>query len=422
MADQPVEVLVQIGSQDVLAGRLWSHRRRGTESMTFAYEDAYISTPGVYALDPQQLPLHVGPQQTPQGVAIFGALSDAAPDRWGRELIQRRESKEAKSETRARRAFGEIDFLLGVRDDLRQGALRFRHQGSELYLASDVTGIPVLTNLPELLTAAHNIEQNSETPEELRLLTKAGSSLGGARPKAHVLARDGRLSIAKFPSGDDGKRDVMRWERVALRLARDAGIRVPDNELVSIGNKWVLIVNRFDRAAGRRIGYVSAMTMLGLADGESASYLDIAQVITEQSPHATDDLRELWRRMAFSILISNDDDHLRNHGFVRTSTSGWSLSPAFDLNPNPHSQRELSTALDWDDYRADIHLLLSVAEAFRLDENQALGVLGEVCQATDRWRDVAASVGLDGDQIEQMEPAFEHESSTAARSLTTSHA
>ena len=210
----------------------------------------------------------------------------------------------------------------------------------------------------------------------------------------------------------------MRWEAVALRLARDAGIRVPPSALHTVDGKSVLVVERFDRVEGERIGYVSAMTMLERVDGESGSYLEIAEAISRNSPRATEDLRELWRRMAFSVLISNLDDHLRNHAFLRTSTAGWTLSPAFDLNPDPEpGERLLKTAIDFDENEAAVEPLLGVAEWFRLDTEEAIGVLGEVNAATARWREVGAAHGAGRSELELIEPAFEHAASRAAREM-----
>lgn len=421
MATSPVEVYVQIAGADVLAGRLWSHRGRGTESMTFAYDEGYVGNSEAHALDPAQLDLFAGQQQTPANRKIFGAFSDTAPDTWGRRVIDRREVKRAKAAGEARKSFGEIDYLLGARDDVRQGALRFRDPESDSFLTEDDTGVPVLTTIPELLTAAEKMEKGQETSEDLQLLTKAGSSLGGARPKAHVIGEGGKLAIAKFPSTKDEDRDVIRWEYVTHRLARQAGINVPESALEEIAGKWVLIIDRFDRAGDQRIGYVSALTMLGLHNGDQASYLNIAEVIETYSPQATEDLRELWRRMAFTVLISNYDDHLRNHGFLRTSTAGWALAPAFDMNPDPSGKRELHTAIDGDDFNASTELLLEVAELLRLDRDQALDILGEVSEGTAVWREIATQVGLEK-ELERMEPAFVHQASADARELVSSRA
>ena len=415
MAETEVDVLVDLGGVVLPAGRLWSHRRRNAESASFAYRDEYLTHPHAYALDPQ-LPLSGGQYQTPLGRAIFGAFSDSAPDRWGRRLIHRTEGQRAKREGGGERSFGEVDYLLGVRDDLRQGALRYRPPGSDTFLADEPGGVPPLLGLPKLLSAAEHLERDEASEEELRTLLRGGSSLGGARPKAHVIDADGRLAIAKFPSPASDEWDVIRWEAVALELARAAGLAVPAARVHLIDGRPVLVVDRFDRFGTRRIGYVSAMTMLETADGEPGSYLDIASVVEEQSPAATEDLRQLWRRMTFSVLISNTDDHLRNHGFLRTSTAGWALSPAFDLNPDPRpGAKHLSTAIDDGATDARVDLLLDVAPMFRLKADLARVTLAEVTRATDRWPQVAQAHGLPAAAIEAMAPAFEHDQREAAR-------
>ena len=417
MAERQAQVWVQIGGKDVLAGRLWSHRRRGAESQTFSYDADYIARRDAYELDPG-LQLVVGQQQTPGDKSIFGAFSDAAPDRWGRRLITRAEKQRVKREGGAERSFGETDYLLGVRDDLRQGALRFRAAGSDVFLADETEGVPYLLELPRLLSAADRLERDEASEEELRTLLRGGSSLGGARPKAHVLDADGRVSIAKFPSPANDDWDVMRWESVTLQLARDSGIHAPDSALHLIDGQPVLVLRRFDRVRDQRVGYVSAMTMLELNDGDRGSYVDIADVIERFSPSATEDLRQLWRRAAFSVLVSNFDDHLRNHGFLRTTSAGWTLSPAFDLNPDPRpGPRLLSTSIDYGEDEARVDTLMSVADYFRLDASTAETVLGEVGKATSRWRSRAREAGLRDADLEQMEPAFEHEQAAIARTL-----
>jgi|ERR1700686_1987435 len=420
MADPEVDVLVQIGGEDVLAGRLFSHRRRASESATFIYASEYLAHRHAYELDPT-LPLLAGAQQTPLGRPIFPALSDCAPDRWGRRLMQRAEHRRASHEQGAERSLGEIDYLLGVRDDLRHGALRLRDPATGAYLADERSGVPQLLDLPRLLGAAERLERDEDGEEDLRTLLRAGSSLGGARPKAHVLDEAGTLAIAKFPSPANDEWDVMRWEALALDLAREAGIRVPRHALHVIDGKAVLLLDRFDRAGAQRIGYVSAMTMLEASDHEQGSYLDIAEVIEAHSAAAREDLRELWRRIAFSILISNTDDHLRNHGFLRASTSGWSLSPAFDLNPDPRpGPKHLCTAIDYQSTEARIEALLDVAEHFRLAPEDARAVLREVEGATSSWRLAAQKLGLDRSALERMAPAFEHEQARVAREVSRS--
>jgi serine/threonine-protein kinase HipA len=411
-----VDVIVQIGGEDVLAGRLWSHRRRGRESATFGYSADYLARNDAYELDPM-LPLLAGPQQTAAGRATFGAFLDCAPERWGRRLVQRSERLRARREGIAEKSFGEFDYLLGVRDDLRQGALRFLDPENATFLAAEAEGVPDMIQLPVLLDAAERLERDEAGEEELRRLLRGGSSLGGARPKAHVLDRSGRLAIAKFPSPSDDW-DVMRWEAVALALAREAGISVPTSGLHEIDGKAVLIVDRFDRVNEMRIGYVSAMTMLEATDGEPGCYLDIVDAIERNSARPGEELAQLWRRIAFSVLISNTDDHLRNHGFLRTSTAGWTLSPAFDLNPDPGpGPKYLSTAIDYDTAAARLDVLMDVAEYFRLNGDEARTVLRDVTEATSGWRGAAQDIGLGRNAVEEMAPAFEHEQASAAREI-----
>jgi serine/threonine-protein kinase HipA len=408
MTDRRVQVFVQIDGSDLLAGELWSHRRRNRESATFSYAPEYLGHPAAFELDPF-LPLRDGLQQTPAGHEIFGAFADCAPDRWGRKLIGRAERRHAGAENRTQRSLGEIDYLLGVRDDMRQGALRFRDPVLDVFLAGEDEGVPPLIGLPRLLASAERVDREEEDDEDLKALLKGGSSLGGARPKAHVIDENGRPAIAKFPKPSSDEWDVIRWESVALQLARLAGLEVPVNRLIEVSGRSVLIVDRFDRRGGLRVPYVSAMTMLEAVDGDSGSYLEIAEVIETHSPAATADLAQLWRRMAFSILISNTDDHLRNHGFLRLSSAGWSLSPAFDLNPEPEvGTRHLNTAIDFDETEARIEVLMGVAPAFRLSEPEARKVLLEVGEAVSSWRGVAEEHRLNRTAIEAMSPAFEH--------------
>jgi serine/threonine-protein kinase HipA len=413
----PVQVFVQIAEVDVPAGHLWSHRRRGTESATFRYASEYLVNPDAYQLDPG-LGLFEGAQQTAQGQALFGAFSDCAPNRWGRRLVERAERHRAVEEESAERSYGEIDYLLRVRDDLRQGALRFRYPDTDEFLWPEHMGIPPFMELDKLLSAADHVERDSENADQLALLLRGGSSLGGARPKAHVLDPDGRISIAKFPSLTSDKWDVMLWEAVALRLAGVAGIHASAGQLHEIDNKRVLIVERFDRVGGRRVGYVSAMTMLESSDGDAGSYLEIADVIAQVSPRAERDLHELWRRIVLSILISNFDDHLRNHGFLRLSSAGWSLSPAFDLNPDPRpGPRQLHTSIDFDRVDARIDVALSVAGEFRLSEEAAVAIVGEVSRATEQWRTIAGKLGAPPSDLDRMAPAFQHDAAVEAREL-----
>jgi len=402
----PIEVWVLLGGVATQAGFVYSHRRGRTESASFTYIGDYLAAPGAYALDPT-LPLTSGTLQTPTGMNLFGTLSDCAPDRWGRTLVKKHEAALARAEGRATRQLGEIDYLLGVRDDLRQGALRFRRSGGP-FLAPEDHGVPALTDLPALLDLAARAEDETADLSDLQRLIRVGSSLGGARPKAHVRDLSGRIAIAKFPSARSDTWDVMAWEKVALDLAHAAGVVVPPSRLLNLAGRNVVVVDRFDRSsAGERIGYVSAMTMLEANDGDQRSYLEIADVIEQRSLSARAELAQLWRRMAFTVLISNTDDHLRNHGFLHDGADAWRLAPAFDLNPDPApGPKLLSTTIDFDRDEADIAVVMEVAEQFRLDKAQAAFVLGEVVDSVSSWRRVAGRHGLGKSAQDDMAAAF----------------
>jgi serine/threonine-protein kinase HipA len=277
----------------------------------------------------------------------------------------------------------EIDYLLRVNDEARQGALRFSLESGGPFLApGDVTPIPPLLALPRLLSAAEPVVDESESDEDMRLLLAPGSSLGGARPKASVRDRDGHLAIAKFPHKDD-EIDTVRWEAVALRLAEKAGIPVPQWRMEMVAEKSILLLRRFDRADDARIPFLSAMSMLGAHDNETRSYLEFVGAMRQYGAQPKNDMRLLWRRIVFSVLISNTDDHLRNHGFLYDGTEGWRLAPAYDLNPVPVDikPRVLATYIDLDDGTASLNLALEVAEYFELDAEQAREIATEVGQA-----------------------------------------
>lgn len=415
MTDGAVDVCVQIVGQDFLAGSLRTHRRRAAESATFTYQPAYLASKGAYALDPA-LPLVPGPLQTPLGQRIFGAFRDCSPESWGRMLIELRDR--ARGEEVGDPSRGEGDILLGARDDLRQGALRFRNPETLAFLGGESESVPRLLDLPGLLEISERVERDVATPDQLDRLLRAGGSLGGARPKAHVVGPNGRLAIAKLPRTEGDLRNFEAWEAVTLELGRRAGLRVAESALHFVDGRSVLIVDRFDRSGEERVGYVSAMTLLEAGEGEQRSYLDLAEVIEEQSDRVTADLRELWSRIAFFVLVSNTDDHLRNHGFLRLSSGGWSLSPAFDINPNPSpGPTQLSTSIDGRSREASLETLFGVAEHFGLDDAALTKTIAKASAATRRWRDVAADLGLVQTEIDSMEQAFEHESAELAREI-----
>jgi len=402
-----IDVTVQIDDTDILAGTLFTRASRGVESSTFRYSSTYLSRPDAYELDPS-LPLSESPSHTPPGKALFNAFADSAPDRWGRMLMLRAERDRSNADRSVPKQLLALDYLLGVSDYQRQGALRYRREGTADFLGSDDKGVPKLVSLPSLLKAADAYGTNKATTSDITDLLHAGGSLGGARPKAAVVDSDGRLSIAKFPKAiEDEPWDVIGWEKTALDLARACGVNAVQGQLVGIGSRHALVVPRFDRNAEKRIGYVSALTVLEASDGDTGhGYLDIVEWLDQNSAAAATDAQELWRRIVFTIAIGNTDDHLRNHGFLRTP-AGWRLSPAFDINPTPGTgPKFLKTAIGFDDTRADFGAALKVAGYFSLTPPAAAKVLTEILTGIQRWREVAHKNGLANRDIEVMAPAL----------------
>jgi len=414
-----VHVVLPDGSQ-VRAGTLRFHEKRQIASATFIYEQAYLADPRAYPLDPT-LHLDAGSHQTPPGLAVFGAMRDGAPDRWGRNLMIRAEHQRADREAATEPTLLESDFLLGTRDDLRQGALRYTTD-DELFLAPPRSGVPRLIALPRLLELTDALVTRGAVDAELRDLVAAGGSLGGARPKAAVVLDDGvTIAIAKLPRRGRDEWDVMGWERVTLDLAAAAQLTVPRSHLVRVLGRHVLLTQRFDRRRGLRVGFISAMTMLEARDGDRRSYPEIADAIETQSPAPGHDLEQLFRRMVLSVLVSNTDDHLRNHGFLREPT-GWALSPAFDLNPNPKAPGALSTTIDTDgDPAPSIERCLQTASTYRLSPTRAIQIVDEVEQATAAWRTVATRLGLPALEHEVMLEAFETPERRTARAIVAQH-
>ncbi|HSX11504.1 MAG TPA: HipA domain-containing protein, partial [Chlamydiales bacterium] len=365
--EQPIIVYVDLDGVLMKMGRLWGHYRQGRESMSFEYDREWLEHPKRFSLDPA-LKLIAGSFHASSDKPLFGAIDDSAPDRWGRLLMRRSERRNAEREKRTPRALREIDFLLMVDDEARQGALRFKRDEQGPFLTTyDKGRIPPLIAVNRLLTAVNHVLQESDTDEDLHLLLAPGSSLGGARPKASVKDKDGHLAIAKFPRKDD-ELDTIGWEALALTLASKAGIAVPEWRLESVGRKRMLLSRRFDRRNNIRIPFLSAMSALEAKDNEQHSYLEIADAIRQMSASPEDDLEALWRRIIFNVLISNVDDHLRNHAFLYSGLSGWRLAPAYDLNPTPADikPRILSTAIDLIDPSASLDLAIQVAPYFNL--------------------------------------------------------
>ncbi|MCB9534492.1 MAG: type II toxin-antitoxin system HipA family toxin [Myxococcales bacterium] len=394
------------------AGTLWCRTVRGRESFSFEYSAEWLAHPASFSLDPNYLPLVRGPLHAGSAGGIFPGLTDSAPDRWGQALMRRAARRQGRS-----RPLFSADYLLGVHDDTRLGAVRFR-EPSGPYLSSHGEPVPPLVRLGELLRAADGVQRDDEDREALQLLLTPGSSLGGARPKASVLDQHDKLSIAKFPALTDDW-PVIRWEHVALDLAHRAGLTVPARTMIELAGRHVLLLRRFDRAPdGTRVPFLSALAMLGADDGESHSYLELADALRQHGEDVEHGLRELWDRMAFNVLISNTDDHLRNHGFLR-GRRGWYPSPAFDLNPVPTDVRPRvhALALTEDDDRSSLENVLAMAPYFGLSDAEARRRAVRIGEATATWREVAARAGLTPREIDRMETAFEHADARLVASL-----
>lgn len=410
-----VLVHVDLDGRPVLVGRLWARMRKGRDSASFEYDDSWLERDERFALEPALQP-GPGTFHTPRDRALFGGIGDSAPDRWGRVLMRRAERRRAEAVGETPRTLREMDYLLQVNDEARQGALRFALDADGPFLAAgDANPIPPLVDLPRLLSAAEHVAGDADTDEDLRLLLAPGSSLGGARPKASVRDTDGQLLIAKFPHRDD-EIDVVRWEAVALQLAKDAGMAVPNWRLEWVGERPVLLLRRFDREKGRRIPFLSAMSMLGAVDNETRSYMEFVDALRQYGAEPKADMQLLWRRIVFNILISNTDDHLRNHGFLYAGPDGWRIAPAYDLNPVPVDikPRVLSTAIDLDDGTADLGLALEVAGYFGLRPDEAQAIAHRVGLVVAGWRTEAEKFGFDKRQMDRMASAFEHDDLRAA--------
>ena len=392
----------------VLMGRLFAQPSRGKEIFSFEFVPEWLQTPYCRLIDPD-LQMFNGRQFLADTKTNFGIFTDSAPDRWGRVLLERRESIRAKDEQKARKALMESDFLLGVNDSTRMGALRLKTEMDGPFLDDDSQyPTPPFTSLRELEQASLHLENDSDPDirKWLQILLVPGSSLGGARPKANVQAADGSLWIAKFPSRSD-RQDIGAWEAVAMQLARACGITVSDFDIVRYNRHATFLTRRFDRTSdGRRIHFTSAMTMLGYADGhtDGASYLEIAEWISRNSCQAGADLEELWRRVVFNIAISNCDDHLRNHGFL-LSGNGWRLAPAYDLNPTYYGSG-LSLNIDEHSNVPDFDLAAQVAPYFGINAATSAQIIASTRHHISDWRKWAGHYHIPREEQEQMSAAF----------------
>lgn len=385
--------------------------RRVNAPVMFAYDQDWIDDPSFFLLDPSHQPY--GGEQVPPDGALAGIFTDTSPDRWGRMLLERREAEQAVADGRRARTLGEWEFLLGVNDGLRMGALRFAVDDGGPFLDSGPASVPPIAELRELEAAAREIEHPPDSRRQsalraaIALLLAPGSPLGGARPKTSFRLEDGALWLAKFPSRND-RRDVGAWEFVLNQLARRAGIEVPITRLLRLGSAYhTFAAKRFDRAGEDRRLFASAMTMIGKRDREPASYIDIAEAISINGApgRIRADLAQLFRREVFNILVGHRDDHLRNHGFLR-DVDGWRLSPAYDLNPVPDlAEHELAIGIG--SHAPSVELAIEETAPFcRLKPDQAEQVVDEVRSAIVGWQDLAWSLHLPGHEIDHVEAAI----------------
>ena len=393
----------------MLLGTLRSSTLRQTEHFSFSYDPDWLRSPYARQIDPE-LDLYAGEQHAEED-KNFKVFLDSCPDRWGRLLMKRREALFARQEGREPRFLNEIDYLLGVHDLHRTGALRFKRELDGPFLDHhEHLAAPPWSTLRELEHATRRIEEHAdngdpEYQEWLNLLMSPGASLGGARPKASVIDNDHELWIAKFPSRLDDY-DKGAWEFLAYRLAQSAGIIMPPCKFAKFASHHhTFLTKRFDRTPQSRLHFTSAMTQLGYDDGDDgASYLELAQFLTEQGANTKEDLSQLWRRIVFYIAISNTDDHLRNHGFI-LSERGWLLSPAYDVNPVTPAQG-LHLNITDNDNRLDYDLALQIIDFFQLNRRQADRIMEEVRASVSHWKSVAGSIGISRGEQQLMEPAF----------------
>lgn len=401
-------------SQPILMGVLHTTPARGKEIFSFEYSDDWLSNNLSHTLDPS-LQLFQGRQYAPQDQENFGVFLDSSPDRWGRFLMDRREAQLARAAKRKECKLLESDYLLGVYDEHRMGALRFRTDPKGPFLDNNKNyASPPWTSLRELEHASLELEKNDaeanpDYSQWLQMLIAPGGSLGGARPKASVIDEGKHPWIAKFPSNND-EVDVGAWEMVAYKLAQRAKINIAAAKVEKFNNHYhTFLSKRFDRiATGERIHFASALTLLQRSDGDDASngasYLELAEFIMRNGALPAQDLEQLWRRIVFYICVSNVDDHLRNHGFI-LQPNGWALSPAFDINPVANSHG-LKLNISETDNSQDLELAKNVAAYFRIKPNHADQIIQEVIAAVKDWRNIASSLDIPRKEQDRMANAF----------------
>lgn len=397
-----------------LIGELGYESLRGADSYSFTFNNEWLRLHSNLFLS-DDLNNYPGQQYTQPGKDIFGCFSDALPDRWGRTLLLRREQLVAAEEKRPIRRLSSFDFLTGIDDFSRMGGFRFKEDlDGEFINVSESLKIPPLTDIRELIAASAEIEkceENNMLPDRkwIAQLVQPGTSLGGARPKANVIDTDKTLYVAKFPSRKDDY-DAGLWEHFSHLLATKAGINAATTKVLTTGEKYhTLLSQRFDRTQeGKRIHFASAMTLLGLSDGDNATtghgYLDIVDFIIQSCTDVERNLQDLYRRVAFNICIGNSDDHFRNHGFLLTA-KGWTLSPAYDMNPTLSEYQSLLVSLTSN--KAELSILLDACEDYMLNRKTAEKIISEVIEVVKGWRELATRLGLSKREMEMFAGVFE---------------
>lgn len=419
-------ISVHVGEQDHLVGHLHYNLEGARESASFTYDASWLEWPERFAIDPALLRLVTGPQfhkRVHRDDTVFhGAIADTEPDGWGKRVILRDHAKKRAEGRTTGQASGQPlnrpDFLLAVDDRSRVGALRFRDESSEFQRASTDgrRRTPPNVSLAQLVASSQAVERDEETMADLDYLRGRGTSLGGLRPKCSIVTPDGHLAIGKFPSVND-QRAVTKGEVLALPIAKDAGLRAAGASLVETEGLPVAIIRRFDREEGLRIPYVSAATLLGVSprDPEPHTYTEIVDAFRIHGANLNGELEELWRRIAFSVLITNMDDHLLNHGFLHQGEGRWRLSPAFDVNPFPDRVREFKTWISESSGPvAALDPLMEVAPYFGIKPERAREIVAEVDRAVSDWRTRGREIGMSEVELDQFADAFEHDERDAA--------
>ena len=396
--------------KEKLMGTLCCEYIRGDEIFSFKYNDEWLASNSINMLDPDLL-FYSGFQYTSYNKKQFGIFLDSEPDRWGKKLMQRRENILSKIENRPPKILSEMDYLLGVEDFSRMGAIRFSLDDGKTFENNEKSfKTPPITKIRDLEAASIEYEKDNYVDKWIKMLIAPGSSLGGARPKANVIDTDGSLWIAKFPSKSDTS-DIGAWEYVMHELALLCSINVPDARCIRLSkNGTTYLSKRFDREKDKRIHFASAMTLLGKKDGESSecSYLDLIDFIKKYGSNVKEDLLELFKRVAFFIAVKNTDDHLRNHGFL-LSKNGWRLSPLYDVNPNSDG-RTLSLSIDGIDNSLSIELLLKTAEYYELTNEQAECIVKEITNIVkNNWEKLAKKYEIVRSFVLNMNPASDRE-------------